>query len=628
MKKSVAARSLTIGTKLNALIALVLLSSIVSLVWLSTRMFIEDNTALIQQMNANTANSLAAQMRELFGSVNGKARMLGATLLAQTNPDPAVLKEFFAEDRDLLGVYIHLHSVDGSKAGPKLLAKAFSEDMTALGEADGARTLAALLAEKDFSLGQLAKGETQVATINLSDGSAVVALGIPLLEAGGGFSHTLITLIRQSRFLSLFNDNELATSFMVDHKGKLLAHADLARVTARENVGSLGIVKQLLEGFNNGQTRYIDPQSGEARLGAFKIVGFGGLGVVSEVAESKAFEAAWKVRFRSSLIAFVVLCLAFLTGYLFSGTITSPLKQLTEAAGRIAEGDFKINLIPRGRDELATLSLTFNKMAVGLIERDRVKETFNKFHNKEIADKLLSGEVKLGGERRDATIFFSDVRGFTGLSESMEPEQVVEMLNEYMTRMVSIIRAHHGIVDKYVGDAIMAIWGVPIGRPDDTYNAVRACIEMRSELEKLNAARLARGQVALKIGMGLNRGPVIAGNIGSNEKMEYTVIGDSVNLASRMESMTKEYGSDFLVSKNVYEPVAERFIFEQVESAYVKGKTAPIEVFKVLGYFRENGERVIVETPYSSYQAEKSDKVVHPEPREQVAPPPFRQSAA
>ena len=101
-------------------------------------------------------------------------------------------------------------------------------------------------------------------------------------------------------------------------------------------------------------------------------------------------------------------------------------------------------------------------MARGLEERDRVKETFNKFHNKEIAEKLLSGEVKLGGERKEATIFFSDVRGFTAMSETMEPEQVVEMLNEYMTRMVAIVRTHHGIVDKYVGDAIMALWGVPI----------------------------------------------------------------------------------------------------------------------------------------------------------------------
>jgi len=330
--------------------------------------------------------------------------------------------------------------------------------------------------------------------------------------------------------------------------------------------------------------------------------------VVSEVSEAKAFAAAEKVKFRSMLMALVVLCISFLVGYFFSGTITWPLILLTEAADQIAEGNFSIRLVPRGRDELAALSNTFNKMAQGLIERDRVKDIFNRFHNKEIADKLLSGEVNLGGERREATIFFSDIRGFTGMSESMEPEAVVEMLNEYMTRMVSVIRAHHGVVDKYVGDAIMAIWGVPIGQPNDTANAVKACLEMRKALAELNNIRLARGQVALKIGMGLNRGSVIAGNIGSNEKMEYTVIGDAVNLASRMESMTKEYGSDLLVSRQVYDQVSNLFVFEQMESARVKGKSEAIEVFQVRGYIDDMGQKVLIETPYSSYAEEKSDK--------------------
>ena len=579
-------------------------------------MFTEDNTALIQQMNADTANGLASQMRELFGSLNEKIRILGAVILQQGegSANSSVVKEFFAQDKDLVAVFLHQHPVGGAVGAPLVVGRALSEDMATVGDADGALSLTALLAEKDFSLSQLSKGEIQISTVNLPDGSPAVVLGLPLIKSGDGFSHTLTALVRQSRFTKAFNESDLITSFMVDRKGKLLAHPDAARVAAHENVAYLGVVKQLLEGFNNGQTRYTDPTSKEVRLGGFKMVGFGGLGVVAEVAEAKAFEAARKVQYRSVLIALIVMSIAFLTGYIFSGTITSPLKQLTEAARKISEGDFKINLKPRGRDELATLSTTFNEMALGLQERDRVKDTFNKFHNKEIADQILSGEVKLGGERKEATIFFSDVRGFTGMSESMEPEQVVEMLNEYMTRMVAIIRAHGGIVDKYIGDAIMAIWGVPIGKPNDNYNAILACLEMRKDLAKLNELRISRGQVALKIGMGLNRGSVIAGNIGSNEKMEYTVIGDSVNLASRMESMTKTYGSDFLISKNVYEPVADRFIFKQDKSAHVKGKSEPIEVYRVLGIIGANGEHEIIETPYSSYHAESSDKVYSEEP--------------
>lgn len=600
-------RRLTIGTKLNALLALLLLASITSMVWLSTSLFVEDNTALIQQMNSNTANAMAMRTRELFSNVNGRARLLSAILLAQSSPNPELLKEFFREEPDQLGVYVFQQTISDTSQSPQLIKSALSEEMTTLGDGDGSITIEVVRKQKDFSLERLSKGENQIGVVSFPNGTAAIAIGLPLMQSGTGFSHTLVTLIRHSRFFDVFSENDLVTSFLVDHKGALIAHPDPARASG-ESVANLGIVQQLLEGFNNGQTRYLDPLSQEARLGAFKTVGFGGLGVISEVSEAKAFEAAEKVKFRSILMALVVLCIAFLVGYFFSGTITWPLILLTEAADKIADGNFNIRLVPRGRDELATLSNTFNKMAQGLIERDRVKDVFSRFHNKEIVDKLLSGEVNLGGERREATIFFSDIRGFTGMSESMQPEEVVEMLNEYMTRMVSVIRAHHGVVDKYVGDAIMAIWGVPIGRPDDTANAVMACLEMRKALAELNEKRLARGSVALKIGMGLNRGSVIAGNIGSNEKMEYTVIGDAVNLASRMESMTKEYGSDLLISRQVYDQVQSQFIFEQAESARVKGKSGVIEVFKVQGYVNGEGQNVLIETPYSTYAEEKSDK--------------------
>src|SRR5262249_4448809 len=134
-----------------------------------------------------------------------------------------------------------------------------------------------------------------------------------------------------------------------------------------------------------------------------------------------------------------------------------------------------------------------------------------------------------------------------------------------------------GVVDKYVGDAIMALWGVPIGSANDAINAVQACLEMRMELAHLNAVRIQRGQQVLRMGMGLNCGEVIAGNIGSNEKMEYTVIGDTVNLGSRIESMTKEFGTDLLISQSVGERLGGRYVLEVAGNAIVKGKSAAID---------------------------------------------------
>ncbi|OFZ82540.1 MAG: hypothetical protein A2583_10255 [Bdellovibrionales bacterium RIFOXYD1_FULL_53_11] len=626
---------LTIGAKLIGLIAILLISSLASLVWLATRMFIEDNTALIQNMNADTAASLSARTREFFETTNERMRLLGMTLLQQQGGagTTAMQKEIFLKDPDFLALYVYKHD---SAEGRELAAKAVSPVMAAINDATGEATALAAAQEKTIASNLVAKGDPQIAVMKLGDGSAALAVAIPFIKAGAEtaqkgavFSHSLLGVMKQSRILKMFTEADMVTAFMVDGKGRLIAHADTARVLGGESVAHLEIVKMLLGGkFNNSQTRYAD-QAGEWKLGAFKLVGFGGLGVVAEVPEAKAFEAAHQVERRAAMIAIIILSLSFFIGYLYSGTITWPIKQLVGAAKKISSGDFTINLKPKTRDELATLSLAFNDMAKGLEERDKVKATFNKFHNKEIAEKLLSGEVKLGGERKESVVFFSDVRGFTAMSESMQPEQVVEMLNEYMTRMVAVIRAHHGIVDKYVGDAIMALWGVPIGGPDDVYNAIMACLLMRQELAVLNELRLSRGQSALKIGMGVNTGPVIAGNIGSTEKMEYTVIGDTVNLASRIESMTKTYGTDLLISEAIHASVKDRFIFENCKTAHVKGKTDAIVVYKVSGYYDENGTPVIIKTPYSSYTAEHCDKVKSDgaEPAQEipaaVTPPPF-----
>jgi len=608
---------LTIGFKLVTLIAFVLVAAVASVVFVSTKLFVEDNTALIQQMNADAAQHQATRVREQLESLTQKMRAIGGVHLRSTTATPesdSLSRDLIGSGEDLLAFYL----IELTSAGPVVKGRTLSPQMEKLGDPTGETTQEKILAEKSFSLSQIEKGEAQIATVRVNENAentGLLLLGLPFrlsTAPSEQYSHALVGAIPQSKLVKAFGESDILTSFLVDRRGNLLAHPDASLLLNAENLGSLEIVKQLLSGkFNNGQTRYLDEQSKEARLGAFALVGFGGLGVVAEVPEAKAFEAAKRVQYRSLLVALVVLCVAFMAAYFFSASLTYPIKQLAFASERIAQGDFKLALKARSRDELGDLSLAFNDMARGLEERDRVKETFNKFHNKEIAEKLLSGEVKLGGERKNVTIFFSDIRGFTSLSESMQPEEVVVMLNEYMTRMVSIIRSYGGIVDKYVGDAIMALWGVPMENEGDNPQAVRACLAMRLELAKLNEVRLSRGQAVLRIGMGLNRGSVIAGNIGSDEKMEYTVIGDSVNVASRIESMTKEFGTDLLVSQSVASGLEEDFRFEACEDVRVKGKTDALKIFKVDGYRDEKGQWVQVRTAYSEYEKSKSEKAVH-----------------
>ncbi|OFZ53853.1 MAG: hypothetical protein A2428_01485 [Bdellovibrionales bacterium RIFOXYC1_FULL_54_43] len=240
-------------------------------------------------------------------------------------------------------------------------------------------------------------------------------------------------------------------------------------------------------------------------------------------------------------------------------------------------------------------------MAQGLSEREKMRQLIEKFHNKEVADKLLSGNLQLRGDRLDAVVLFSDLRDFTMMSETTDPERIVAILNRYLSSMVDIIIKHGGIVDKYVGDSIMAVWGVPEPSERDAENAVFACLDMRRALAKLNAEFIQEKLEPLKMGMALNSGPLIAGTIGSEERMEYTVIGDTVNTASRIEGLTKVFGTDLLISESVQRAVSSKFLFEPIENVAIRGKQEAANVYKVGGYFKSNQQPVLVETPYSSW---------------------------
>ncbi len=205
--------------------------------------------------------------------------------------------------------------------------------------------------------------------------------------------------------------------------------------------------------------------------------------------------------------------------------------------------------------------------------------------------------------RSRVTILFTDIRSFTTISEKMDAQALVGLLNEYFTEMVGIVMSEDGVVDKYIGDAIMAVFGAPVPKPDDAIRAVRAAVRMRTALVHLNERLAARGLPPLRTGIGIHTGEVVAGNIGSETRMEYTVIGDAVNLASRLESSTKELGVNVLISEDTCELVKDHIDARPVKEITVKGRAQPVMTYEVLGIV---GEAPIVATsePPAEHQAE------------------------
>lgn len=220
-----------------------------------------------------------------------------------------------------------------------------------------------------------------------------------------------------------------------------------------------------------------------------------------------------------------------------------------------------------------------------LKKRQFLQDTLTRYVSKQVVELILQHPetIVLDGEEREATILFSDIRGFTSLSEKMHPKTVVQMLREYFSLMVGAVFQFHGTVDKYIGDALMAIFGAPTPQPKHAELAVRAALEMKTLLSRFNAERVKTGQEPLEIGIGIHTGNVVVGNIGSEKRLEYTAIGDAVNLSSRLEGINKEYGTSIIISEFTYHQISAQMIVRELDEVRVKGRRKPVKIYEVLG---------------------------------------------
>ncbi len=266
-----------------------------------------------------------------------------------------------------------------------------------------------------------------------------------------------------------------------------------------------------------------------------------------------------------------------------AGSVAGPLREVRSAMTEVGRGSLDVKCAVVSNDEIGEVAEGFNRMVAGLREREQIRETFGKYVSPEVRDEILAGRASLEGGMREVTILFADLRDFTPWVESTPPAQVVADLNEYFTEMDAAIRAQGGLVLQFIGDEIEAVFGAPVADPGHPQAAVRAAIDMRTRLEAWNARRVAAGKVALRHGIGIHTGTVIAGNIGSPQRLSYALVGDAVNLTSRIQSLNKDFGTEILVSgvTKARLPPEAPFKLASLPTVKVKGRSAEVEVYSL-----------------------------------------------
>ena len=560
-----------IGVKLGAIfssLVILVLGITVALVYIlfanDQRVNAKSNTI---SLNETTANAVQLQLQNIQGNTNNFLNVL--YVIKDDNHYEEEADYFFEElcttNPDILFVY--------TKENGYRVSKLFAETVP------GAEiTFNAWLDKNQTIVNRVGYGAVVVK--DLSE-----ALGVP---------YTLGTMFKNNDdFVCVaYNVESLKetcfknanATYIVNSYGEPLIYEDNQTVIDAGLVPSFEIVDELLKYSNGNEYIYKDSQDNNWIYIRMNILDET-CSAITLTSESSVLKAINLTALRIIAITVAVFFLAIIIIRFFSRSLTNPIEDLVAATNSIDRGNYNIHLRPRTKDEIGYLTDRFTNMAGGLAERNRLMTTFTKFVNKDIAQKAASGQLTLGGEDKNATVFFSDIRSFTAMSEKMTAPQVVEFLNDYFTRMVDCVNRTNGIVDKFIGDAVMAVWGAATtnGSPEeDAWAAVKAALMMRIALYHFNENQIKHGRNPIKIGCGINSGPIVAGQIGSEDHMNYTVIGDTVNLASRTEALNKPFATDILITENTYLLIKDKIIAEEMPGVHVKGKTDPIKMYAVI----------------------------------------------
>ncbi len=561
--------------RLAVKLTLLLVAATVGPLLIATAMTLPKNQqalrAQLDEVYTQTATTLAQEVNQgLNDKIEALALASSALPFASLGPaerEQALLLIYRqTKGADIVGLF----TATGQQAAPAVyfptLSDAMREGHEPVSEQDLMSYAAQVPLETAVSAG-IAVGPVYVGKGSLDEPipRAVVALRVPGPQANQPFVLAVeISLRTFAERVARFRMGQLGQAFLIDGGNRLVAAREPERVFSREVYP--------MPSFGLGPV-----------MGAAADIGVVGWKVIVEQPRSEAL-APIERQLRTTLLAIgASLLAAFLVGFTTVRSVTKPVARLGTAAAAVARGELTTEVAVRGRDELAELGNAFNAMTRGLRERERLRQTFSRYVSDEIAQHVMeeTSEQGLQGELVEVTVLFLDLRGFTTLSERCTPRQVVDILNTYFDVVVRVISRHQGVINKFMGDAVMAVFGVPKAIPHPEARAVMAAIDIQKGIAELNRARAAANEQTAYFGIGINTGQAVAGNIGGAERLEYTVIGDAVNVAQRLQ--TQAAADETIVSASTKARLPDGFELQDRGNVQVKGRAQAIEIFLVVG---------------------------------------------
>jgi adenylate cyclase len=421
-------------------------------------------------------------------------------------------------------------------------------------------------------------------------GGLGITCAAPVLDAGGrvrGVFTVDFSLDRLAGFLGTLDVSPRGRVFLATRQGHLLLGREAHAAASPERAVDAELVRS--------STRHIDPDGesqfefayeSDSYLGRAVPLDVGNLRWLVQVVvpERDYTEPIDRQARRTTALGLLALGLALAGGLLTARWIARPLRDLAEQARRIRQGNLEVTIAPRSRDEIGVLAEAMADMARALRDRDFIRETLGRYANPELAAQCLRDRnaLRLGGEVRQVAILMSDLRGFSELSERIEPEALIAVVNGYLARMTPIILEHGGTISDFIGDGILAVFGAPITHADDVEEAARCALTMQQAMNLVNADNRAQGLPDLTMGIAVHAGQVVAGNIGSPDRVKYSVVGAAVNLASRIQALAA--GGKIVISEAALERLGPKARVGQAHYVQVKGIAKTVAVHELIGF--------------------------------------------